>query len=512
MAQVQDTFIAFVFKDRVNCRYAAVFAGASALLWWVFKYFYPNPNIIFDSYYYISATVSGADVNAWPIGYSKILRWIGSFSHAAGLVLAIQYFFLQGCLLFFFFTSRFFFGLGKLVSTILLLLLLFNPIFIYTSNLLLSDAFFTAFSLLWLTHLLWIVFRPRPYMVVTQALLLLLTFSIRYNALYYPLIAALAFLLSRQKLYLELCGIVLQCILVGGFVLYTTHEMETGYQVKQFSPFGGWKLANDALYMYAHVYKEKRAAMPARFRALDQRVRQYFDGRHYDADLMQPDATWGSYYMYIHPSPLIQYMFSIYGKDPPNVNLNFEKFAKMGTLYQDYGTYLVKEYPAAFAQYFVWPNVRCYFSPLPEVLVDSMNAFSLRHDYLGTPVVKWFGVKTLTAKPQYIQARTLLFSFYPIFSTIVHLLFVLSIIVLLLLRSYRELSKEQLYGVLVFVLLWVCDFLFSVLAAGVVLRYQLFITSVELSFVTWSLAFIYGNEQRKAAPAAPATGELQFIQ
>jgi hypothetical protein len=42
----------------------------TVILLTVFKLIYPYPNMVLDSYYYILAAISHADVNAWAIGYS----------------------------------------------------------------------------------------------------------------------------------------------------------------------------------------------------------------------------------------------------------------------------------------------------------------------------------------------------------------------------------------------------------------------------------------------------------
>ncbi|BAV07725.1 hypothetical protein SAMN05421788_10375 [Filimonas lacunae] len=475
-------FISFIWHNKLNRIYLLSVLLFTTIGWVVFKYLYPNPNVIFDSYYYITAAVADADVNAWPIGYSRFLRLVGLISHSVNWLLTLQHLLLNLALLYFFFTLRYLFLLGKKSSIVLLILLFANPIFPYVSNLVLSDSLFTALSLTWLSQLLWIIYRPRPYMLVTHALLLLFTFTVRYNALYYPFIAALAFILSRQALQYKLGGIVLQFLLLGIFITYTTHRMKQQYKVAQFSPFGGWKLANDALYIYEHVYQANHDTVPDRFKALDDRVREYFSKRHYQVGVGVNDPTWGSFYMYIHPSPLIQHMFSIYGKDAPNINLNFQKFALMGPLYQDYGVFIIKKYPIAFVQHFVLPNVGRYFYPPQEVLVDSYNPFALRKDYLGKSSIEWFGLQTLEASGVLIQFRTILFSLYPVFTMIIHLLFLFTAFNFLFYKVYRRTARLTNYVLLTIGGLWLFDFGFSIVAAAIVLRYQLFIMVVELGF------------------------------
>jgi len=305
--------LSYIWRHRINRLYLFSALGISLILLLLFKLIYPYPNLVMDSYYYIRAAAYNADVNAWPIGYSKFLQLVGLFTHSHMVLVCLQYLFLEMALLLFFFTLRFFFHLGGLVSNILFVFFFVNPLFLYTGNLIMADSLFNGLSILWITQLLWIIYRPRPYMIVTHAILLLITFTVRYNALYYPLVAAIAFALSRQKLRLKLAGIGLPVILVVSFILYTSHKMEEYCGVRQFSPFGGWKLANDALYMYAHVQGGKPDTMPTRFRSVDQIVRKYFELSHDPGDLMRPDVFHGSPFMF--SGPLMYYMIRLYGQD-----------------------------------------------------------------------------------------------------------------------------------------------------------------------------------------------------
>jgi hypothetical protein len=491
-----ENFIQFVCKNRSNLLYLLFAIILSPVLWLMFKHYYPYPNVIFDSYYYIQAAILNSDVNAWPIGYSKFLRLIGLFSHSPNVLLTTQYFFLVLSFLFFFFSLRFFLQLGKWISLILFLFLLLNPIFFYTCNLILSDTLFTGLSILWFTQLLWIVCRPRPYMVFTHAILLVITFSTRYSALYYPLAACLFFILSPQRVSFKIAGIGLQFLLVGCFILYTIHRTEVTFGVKEFSPFGSWKIASNALYMYGHVKPEKSEQMPVKFQPLEKMVRQYFDNPHEKIELMDADPTWGSYYMFIYPpSPLIGYMQRKYGAS--TLPLDYKQFAPMGPLYKDYGNYLIRKYPAAFAQYVVWPNVKLYAVPHPEVFADSINPFYLRKDTLGTYVKTWFGLTNITVPVKKIRLRSLILSPYPILNTLVHILFVTAFLGFFLLDGYKRIRRPYSYALLAIAVLWLGNFFFGIITAGGLLRYQLFITVVEFSFALFFIEFIARSDSKE---------------
>ena len=62
-----------------------------------------------------------------------------------------------------------------------------------------------------------------------------------------------------------------------GSVAYTSNKMLEVTGKRQFSAFGGWQLANNALYMYEHIPASQRGAIPARFAKLEGMVREHMD-------------------------------------------------------------------------------------------------------------------------------------------------------------------------------------------------------------------------------------------
>ena len=489
----QVSFLNFIWKDLINRIYLVTAIIVSILIWAVFKSYYIHPNIIFDSYYYIQGAVNNWDVGPWPIGYSKFLQLVGLFSHSALVLVTLQYFLLQLSLLLFFFTLRYFLGLGRWMSAVLFIFLFINPLFIYTCNHILSDALFTAISVLWLVQLFWIICRPRPYMIFTQAILLFLAYAIRYYALYYPVLACLAFLLSQWRWSYKLAGMGVQFFLIGGLILFTIHKNEQTVHVRQFSPFGSWKLASNALYMYSHIPPAQRKPVPAKFAELDNMVRSYFDAPHDTVEFLKEDPTWGSYYMFIYPpSPLIGYMLAKQGELASP--LDYNKFAQEGLLYDAYAKFLFRSYPHAYLNHVVWPNTLLFIMPHKEVYVDSVNPFVLRKDPLGDNAVKWFGVKDIYIAQPLIRLRSEVASFYPMFNTVVHFGFVLSLIIFLALRKYRGIPAPYVYIILTVAAFWLCNFVFSIFSLASLLRYELLTVMIEFAFTLYFLELIYADD------------------
>jgi len=485
-----SSLVDFIRKNRRNRLYWWSALLISLLLVAIFKFFYPYPNLVMDSYYYVQAATRNANVNAWPIGYSKFLWIFGGISHSPLWLVIFQYLFLEFCNGLFFFTLLYFYRPGKVITNILFIFLFLNPLFLYLSNLIMADALFTGLSVLWITQLLWIIFRPRAYMVLTHALLLLITFSVRYNALYYPLIAALAFILSRQQVWLKVAGIAVQFILLGGFILYTSNRVADLTGERQFSPFGGWKIANDALFMYAHIQPEKGDLPPAKFRSLDHLVQRYFAYTHDNGDLMRRDQFWGSYYMFDNMSPLVQYMLRQDSTDSSFINS--KRWAAVAPLYAAYGSWLIRKYPTAYARYFLWPNTIRYVLPTLEIF-QSLSPFYLRDDDLGVPAREWFGLSTLTPPPFYINLRTYIFSIYPIISLLILLAFILGGVGFLLLKGWKKVSRSTWYSLILITTLWLGNLCFSVVAAALVFRYLVFIMVVGFAFSLLLVEFISHN-------------------
>jgi hypothetical protein len=480
----------------VNRTYLWCWCTISLGLWLLFKWLYPYPTLVLDSYYYVKAAVLHQGINAWPIGYSNALQVFNLFSHSPNLLVTIQYFFLELTCLAFFFTWRLLFKPGKWTSHGLFLLLFINPLFLYISNYILSDPLFIGLSLLWVTQLLWIIYLPRPYMILTHALLLAAAFTVRYNALYYPFIGALAFILSQQKIGMKLAGIFLPLAFLVTFILYTSSKMAAVTGERQFTAFGGWKTANDALYMYAHVYQNSSPPVPEKFRVLDSMVKQYFVTSKDAGDLLKPDYTSGSLFMFASESPLVQYMFRLAGVNYYWPFLNSKAWLSAGPLFQAYGLYLIREHPIAFARWFLWPNFLRYINPPGEVFGSKMP-FQLVEAYGGAYVRESLKLNAITFSPMAIALSEDILYLYPKIFAMIHLGFVLGLLGFLSCRGFRSVPKPASWCLLMISVLWCCDLGFSVLSAGVVLRYEIFVIVLEMAFGLYFIEYTYRNADRR---------------
>jgi len=486
----ETRFLDFIWQSRSNRVYLLAASSLSIMLFFIFKLLYPYPNMVMDSYVYIRPLAEGLRVNSFPMGYTWFLGLFSWFSRSTMLLVWVQYLLLEASCLLFFFTLLYFFQPGKKIRLLMFIFLFANPLFLYCSNFIMSDPLFTTLSILWITQLIWLMGRPQPYMILLHALLLLMVFTVRYTALYYPLVASFGLLLSRLKLWQKIAAIGLQFLLIGGFILYTMQEMKALTGIRQFSPFGGWRMANNALYMYGHIYMNKKDTVPPKFAGLDQMVKGYFNAVRRVDDLSDPQSG-GAFYGAEYESPLQRYFYRQYG--PDTIFLNLRTYGDVAPLYSAYGSYLVRKYPVDYLRWFLWPSSIRY-AVSPTEIFSTLTPFFLRDDYLGKEARQWFGLKTLMVSPAYINLRTSILSPYPIILGLIHLAFLFGLVGFTVFGGFKKLDRINSSIVIVVAGFWVCDLFFKITAGAVVLRHQLFLMILEYAFALLFIGYIYHQD------------------
>ncbi|MCK7557723.1 hypothetical protein MKQ70_23030 [Chitinophaga sedimenti] len=133
------------------------------------------------------------DISTWPVGYSKFLRVFSAFTHSDLALVLFQYLFLEAAIFCFIFTLMYFLKPGRVVLYILMAFAVFNPLLLFMSNYVSADTLFTGLSLLWLSSLVGMLYVADRRLIWAHAVLLVLCFVVRHNALYYPFVSLVAF-------------------------------------------------------------------------------------------------------------------------------------------------------------------------------------------------------------------------------------------------------------------------------------------------------------------------------
>lgn len=472
----EQTFTQFLFHNRWNRIILYLAAAAIIIQFAIFKYLYPFANFIHsDSFFYLDAARENLTIATYPIGYSKFLRLVSVFAKPDLVLVSLQYLLIQCSTLFLLFTIFYFYNTGKVIQVVLLCFMIVNPLFLHLGNMISSDGLFLALSTAWLALLLWIIYKPSNKIIYWHSVILFAAFTVRYNAMIYPFISLFAFGLSNLSLRKKILGLGLGLILIGWFMGISMYQYKklTGYW--QFSPFGGWLLASNAMYAYREVDSTDLQSLPLKFRALDNMIRNYH-GIHRNVEFGWPGVA----YMWDSDFPLLQYPDSLLKKDAPATLL--KKWASMGPFYSSYGSYIIKKYPVHFLRYYIWPNSQKYFHPPVEFL----GYYNTAQPTVPELVVKWFGYTNNQVKTRMKSGEAWSLRHCRRLVSIANLSMLLMLLSYLLLKGWKY-SPSFNKIILLAGFAWLVNAAFIIFTCAAALRFQTF--PVLLS-VTFSLLLI----------------------
>src|SRR5690606_7000897 len=74
------SFRKWIWESREGRQLLTVSGTVILIQFIIFKYLYPFPNFLPDSYSYMEAAFNNQFINMWPIGYSKFLRLFSVFT------------------------------------------------------------------------------------------------------------------------------------------------------------------------------------------------------------------------------------------------------------------------------------------------------------------------------------------------------------------------------------------------------------------------------------------------
>jgi hypothetical protein len=469
----EQIFTQFLFHNRRN-RMILYLAGAAILIQFIiFKYLYPFANYIdADSFAYLKAADKNLIINFYPVGYSKFLRLVSVFAKPDIILVSIQFLMIQCSMLFLLFTIFYFYSAGRITQTMLVCFMVFNPLFLQLANMVSSDGLFLALSMTWFSLLLWLIYNPSNKIICWHALVLFVAFTVRYNALIYPFISAVAFWLSQLPLRKKIIGLAGSLLLIGWFIGLSMFQYKklTGYW--QYSPFSGWQLANNALYAYREVDRLDREPVPFQFRELDNMIRNF-----YDSTPNLSAGQVGTQYMWLSRFPLMQYLDSTFKAKKSPVT-NFEKWASLGPFYSKYGLYLIKKYPAHFIRHFVWPNFLTYIAP-PVEFLGNYNAGKTT---VPESVIKWFGYKNNQATTRMKSSEVRILQYYPFLISITNLTILVVLLTYTLLKGWQYNASFN-KSILIAGFTWISNAGFTIFASSAALRFQAFPALINITFL-----------------------------
>ena len=457
------SFIQFVLQP-AHRRYLYIALGGIVGQLILFKLLYPFADYLPDSYGFIATAATHEGFDIWPVGYAWFLYGFHQLTHSDTALVVFQYLFLETAILLFFFTLLYPYSLSPIITQVLLVALVFNPLSLYVSNYIAGDALFATLSILWFTSLLWMLHRPRLWLLVPHGVLLVVAFTVRYEAIYYPLVSLVVFLLSPYTRNVRIAGLGVPVVVILIFVQYTRDEAYRLTGVHQLSVLTDWHSGNNALYMYEHIRVDS-TRIPYRAMPFHRMTQAYFDTLPDQWRGFTPRM--GGIYLQHPHSPLKQYL-TRYEHEHPDVP-TIEHWGQVAPIFGIYATHLIKQHPLAYTRYYILPNTWNYFFPPLEHLA-TYNA--------GTPQVhptaaQWFNYPSTQVRAASTGLSSMALFLVPIFFLIINLTFLAASIWFTIKRHWKH-SPLIWPALTLAAALWILTAGFNILTSPVALRHLLF--------------------------------------
>lgn len=478
-------FKTWIWKNQENKNLLTIAFAALIIQFVIFKFFYPRPNFMPpDSYSYLTAAYKNLDISIWTIGYSKFLRLFSSFTSSDVALVWFQYIVLQSSILYFLFTIKYFMQLNIWLFSALLAVAVLNPLVPHISNFVGSDCIFTSLSLIWYVQLIWIMYDPTLQLYLWHSVVLLCAFTVRYNALYYPIISVAIIILSTTRSATKIISLGAISILLGLYIARTEYAYKKETGVYQFSAFEGWQIAANALYGYAYARIDSPLNVPKQFRKLQVIANTHIEILSHYPPFLRPDHNVGVYYLWDFYSPLKTYERALYGKDTESNY--FHRWATLAPLYKDYGRFLILHHPMSFLKHYLWPNLIKYYVPPPGF----MDTYILKNDHVDTIAAVWFNWKSTKIQPYFKDKRIQIVKVFPIVLAIINLSFILTVLAFRSLSGFQRCAPINKNILLLTTYIWFFNMVFSVFAAPIELRYQLFPMILTTTFLGILISFL----------------------
>jgi len=469
-------------------RQLSIAGVAMVIVWTVFKVFYPYADYFTDSYSYIQAAAARDAIGYRPIGYSIFLRLVHVISASDTFLVTLQFLMVQAASLVLYVRLKQVARLSLWAQWAILLFLVLNPVMPYTCNYVSSDALFIALSLLWLNVLMGLILLPTWRGLLVQLVLLVMIFNIRYVALYYPAVAAIAFFLMRKGIFFKLVGVATSVAVVLVFTSWikAITKKETGAAI--FSAFSGWQIANNALHIYPHIPVDTEALPSVESRVLAGYVQNYFDGAGRSVLRDAPQAT--TAYMWERGLPLHRYMQAYQGQHPGTY---FDAWNRVAVVFTRYGYHLVRKHPLEFGRYYLWPSAKSYFyTPL-----DVYAIYNEGRTDVDSVAMKWFDYRRTGVKVASPTIQGKLLSWMPVLYIFLNLGFLLSALLLVPVRGLRQRFPQFVLCFRLAAAYLLANAAFCIFASPTVLRYQVLPVILLFMFGICALHFVnlhYGDQ------------------
>lgn len=337
--------------------YITLFTVFVILVIWM-QYYYPNPNISWDTDYYIKHARTG-NPGLRPAGYSIFLSMLHKIVQSLKLVVAVQY-------------TLYFFSLLALLAVLqkimafnkgwfitIGVLMLAEPTGLYHCIAIYSDLLFSTFTYLYLATLLYFVHTRKWYVLLVHSIVIFACLETRFISLYYPFFSILVALTMIRGLILKiLCVLLFIGVFKFSYQRYVDMNRKT-FGVAIHSAFSGWTHANNVMYALPRIHLNPKNIRAPHLKYIHSVMSRHVDSSDYVEIPISSDYIWDG------RSPLNRLCTEI-ADSMRNAGAIVHDYADMFLLaprLEEYGLYIQKHYPYEYIMGYMVPNIKTMILP-----------------------------------------------------------------------------------------------------------------------------------------------------
>jgi len=393
---------------------------------------FPFPNLYSDSFTYIECANKHYPINFRPVEYSRFIEFFKQFSDTHIALVLAQFVLYSISNIFLLFTFTYFIKLSKLSKIALFIFLFINPIYIITSNGILSDPFFSSIAVIWFSISIWLLCKPNWLLFILQILTTILLFKLRYHGVIFPVLFITTCFFIPYNNWLKALFVLINIFTIYLIVKETTDLNEEYTNTKTFSAFSGWQMANNAIF----VLQNKEAAIDTsafediddtRFKDFSVYLKKYLDTVKHPIIPLTVDAT----YIWNTASPLKKYLEvylqkheTEFVKNEKNQVSYFEIWQAMGPIYNKVGEEVIMHHPILYFKNFIAPNLSAYFKPD----LEAYQEYCANTDTIQKSVTNYYHFTNTKINKQSKEIYNKIIAPFPSLFIISNILFFISII------------------------------------------------------------------------------------
>jgi hypothetical protein len=251
----------------------------------------------------------------------------------------------------------------------------------------------------------------------------------------------------------------------------------------QFPPIlGGWQWGNNALYMRGFIEEDSNAFPTPQTAELDRIARRFFSLPYRPQDMLASEVA--NFFIRHPEAPLKQYMARHY---QPNTEYeHVAAWGKSAVVFDQYGKFLIKRHPLAFARYYLLVNTKNYFIPP----LEKLEIYNLGQDSMWEEGQFWFQYPSPKVRSISKELQGTVLGLFPALFLILNIYYAVGLFLFIRRSGFKKTSPAVRYTILTITTFLALNAAFSIFANIIVIRYEIFPMLVFLTFAMMLTDFL----------------------